>query len=494
MPPLVALAAFAYCTGCQAPALRPLPAQLIAADISLDEPPSQPSETGDEAPTPTPAFPDPAAGSLKSASDRPGAQHAPLMLTLAQAVELALAQNPDLVALRQNEGVSLGMLGVAATYPFNPSVQVQELPSPLAADGTRGQNTHYVLLMQTLQMAHQQRHREAAARASLASVRWNIVQAEVQAAATTQRLFFTAQYQQGLRDLIEANARLNDQVLTIAEKQLAAGQIAAADVAIARLDQQATRQQARLAEANYRTAVLDLHRQLNVPVSCPLSLVGSLADWQWSPVSGAALAWMNLCAPVDPLQLAEPSDLAATLAGGRPDVLAAEADLGSAQANLNLSHANRVPDLQIGPYYAQNEGGTTFWGFRAQADIPLLNTGQPLVRQRLAEVHQRHAAWRQLHERATREAETALDRYERARQLAGDAPRDLAGEVPIELAKLEQQFLASEVDVVRLITARTSLLAARRAQLDSLNELAQSAAALAAATALPPQALLASEK
>ena len=415
---------------------------------------------------------------------------APGSLSLFQAVEIGLAQNPDLMALRQNEGVSLGMLGVAETYPFNPYVQIQVLPDPKRADGTTGQTNHYVLLQQTIQLAHQRRHREEAALASLSSVRWNIVQAEILSAAVTQRLYFTALYQRGIRDINEANANLSNRLLDVSEKQFNAGQIAAADLAIVRLDTLATRQQARLAEANYQTALLDLRRQLNLPLHVPLELQGDLADWPWTPVQQHSLSCLQHCCE---LQLGEinAACLAELLAAGRPDVMAAEADVAAARATTDLARSSRVPDLMIGPYYQKNENGTEFLGFRAQSDIPIWNTGAPLVRQREAEVNQRQAAWQAIQFRATREVETALDRYDRARSLAADLPKRLATETPQELTRLEAQFQAGDIDIVRVITARTSLLQAHRAQLDILNEMAQSAAALASVTGLPPQTLLA---
>ena len=155
---------------------------------------------------------------------------------------------------------------------------------------------------------------------------------------------------------------------------------------------------------------------------------------------------------------------------------------------MNLARANKMPDLQIGPFYQKTDGGATLWGFRAQSDLPILNTGQPLVRQRMAEINQRQTVWEQLHQRAALDAQAAIDRYERARRLVAGSGSTL--ELPQELSKLEAQFKAGEIDVLRIVTARTSLLAARQAQLDILNELAQAAAALTAATGLPPEAVV----
>ena len=60
----------------------------------------------------------------------------------------------------------------------------------------------------------------------------------------------------------------------------------------------------------------------------------------------------------------------------------------------------------------------------------------------------------------------------------------------MELERLEAQFKANEVDVLRIFQGRTSLINNRRAALDLLNELAQATAALTAATAIPPKALV----
>jgi len=416
----------------------------------------------------------------------------PLTLSLFDAVEMALEQNPDLIALRTAEGASEGMLDVAQTYPFNPWVQIQVTPGQKSADPMINDKpvNHYVLLMQQLQLAHQRQHRTDAAAATLNSVRWNFVQAKLASAAQTQRLYFTALYQRGIAELARANADLNTQLLSISRKQFEAGTLAGADVAILKLDNASARRQAALAEANYQTALLDLKRQLGMPAGTPLALSGRLTDWKWQAITSETPLWSQFLCVEMPVT-ADRMWLARSLASGRPDVWAANADVDAARANLELARANRVPDLQIGPYYQRNNDPVLFWGFRAQMDIPVLNTGMPMVRQRLAELTQRSTIWEQLLNRATLEASAALDRYDRALALASDTETAIGEDVPAELQKLEEQFRAGEVDLVRVVTARTSYFQARRAALDTLNELAQASANLVGATGLPPEAILA---
>jgi cobalt-zinc-cadmium efflux system outer membrane protein len=412
----------------------------------------------------------------------------PPQLPLTAAVETALAQNPDLVALRGTEPVSRAALGVARTYPINPWVQIQVLPYGQNINGGSTALNHYVLLMHTLELAHQGRFRERAGIADLNRVRWNIHQAEVLSVAQTQRLFFTAIYQRGLRDLARATADVSAELASTLERQLDKGNLSAAAVAVAKLDRQSAERQARLAEANYQTALLDLRRQLNLPSDMSFEPQGDLTSWQWRPATAEnLLAARN--GGVIPINIPTRFDAVSQIASTRPDVMAARADVAMGSANVGLANAQRRPNLQIGPYYQRDDFGTVFIGFRSQVDLPVANNGRPLVRQREAELAQRRVVQGQAEQRARLEAEAAIDRYERARQLVEPAAGD-ESDVPDELKRLEKLYGEREIEVQQIVLARNSLLQARRSRLDALNEVAQAAAAVTAATGLPPTALV----
>ena len=221
----------------------------------------------------------------------------------------------------------------------------------------------------------------------------------------------------------------------------------------------------------------------------PLELTEDLTQWEWHSADPSQLA--NVMS-ADLAMRSPPTDaneVISSLAACRPDVLAARATLDAARANCQLADASRTPDLQIGPYYLRGDAGGTFVGFRAQMDLPVINNGMPLLRQRSEELHQQTIAWQQLQTRAELEARAAIDRYERARLLIASTAANNGTALPMELQRLEAQFKAGEVDVLRIFQARTSLIQSRRAYLDTLNELAQSAAAVTAATGVPPQSL-----
>lgn len=401
----------------------------------------------------------------ESASSTPG-----LKLSIYSALETALTQNPDLVTLRQNDAVGSAVLGVAETYPFNPYVQVQATPYQSAQNAGPGTTYHYVLLIQQIQLGGQQQFREESASKALNSIRWNILQAELLNVAQTERLYFTAIYQKGLRELSEMNVRNNEELLAIVQLQKDNGTATASDVAVVRLDLRSTQQQLRIADANYRTALLDLKRHMGISPETQIELETNITDWNWQPVS---------------------SELLAASAENRPDVMAARADVEVARANTSLADASRVPDLQLGPYYQRTDAGTSFLGFRAQMDLFVFNDGTPLLHQREAEQCQRIVGAQQIAVRAKLEAEAAADRYERARLIQKDFAVN-EGHLPsaaTELQQLEEQFKAQEVDIQRVLQARLSILQSRRADLDAMFELAQAAVAVTAATGRPLESL-----
>lgn len=408
---------------------------------------------------------------------------ASLALTLDDAIGISLDRNPNLVALRASEPVAHAVYHVASTYPWNPYVQVQVLPYARDRNGNFGSVNNYVLLMQTLELAHQQRHREASASAAMEQVHWNVVQAELANAAQTERLYFTALYQQDLRDLAKRTAALNEELLAIVRRRFKAALATDAERITARVAARQSRKQADLAEASFQTAVLALRRQLNLSANEPLVLTGRLDRFDWLPAIDRPPT-SEEC-----LQMQVPDLQIATLANQRPDVLAAQAGVGTAAANAKLARANTIPNVQIGPYYQRNQSNTLFLGFRTQVDLPIWNTGGPLVQQRKAELMQQRLTFEQLRERAKVEAGTAINRYQRARRLLAREQSPDSTSVA-DLKRVKELFEAGQTDILNVFATQNAVLQERRTHLDLLNELAQAAADVTLFTGLPPARLI----
>jgi outer membrane protein TolC len=234
---------------------------------------------------------------------------------------------------------------------------------------------------------------------------------------------------------------------------------------------------------------------LGLLAAATLEPVGDLAEFQWAQVRDVAAGSDQSDAakkdlPENFAEEASDSEQIARWAANRPDVRAAQAEVEAARARLELACASRVPNVKAGPVYERDEGGTTFLGVEAQIALPILNTGNPMVRQRQAELHQRQASLEQLQLKAQLEIHVAVERYERARRVTEQYSADFTDGMTRDVRRIEDQFEAGQTDQLHVYSARTSMIQTRLTYLDSFHELARAAAAITAATGLGHDVLL----
>ncbi|HEX4145320.1 MAG TPA: TolC family protein [Pirellulales bacterium] len=410
--------------------------------------------------------------------------------TISDALATGLMQNPDLLTIRGTANVGAAMIDTASVYPWNPFVQAQFLPQghpfvPATTPGSQaGGSNYYVWLMQRFELGHQRRFREESAIAAFGQTRWNIRQAELLNLAQTERLFFTGLYQRQLRDLAADTETLSRRLVEVVERRFQAGIATTLETANARVAARQAHRQYQLSEAAYQAALLALRQQLGLPPNTPLNLAGDLTEFEWQPIADVFCS-MSHAVSIDPQRLA------VEMAEARPDVMAARSGAAIARANLGLASAARTPDIQAGPIYSTADNGAQFIGFRVQRDIAVFNNGSALASQRETELHQQVLAHKQLQRRAANEAAAAIDRYERARRFVAEAGGETDESPADELAQVVAQFEAGKADIVNVLGIQNNLLMDLRAELDLINEVAQSAALVTQTTGLPPERLLA---
>jgi outer membrane protein TolC len=319
----------------------------------------------------------------------------------------------------------------------------------------------------------------------LSQVHWNIVQAELTSAAQTERLYFTALYQRDLRDLAKHAAALNEELQGVVERRFKAALATAAEQTTAKVAVRQSQRQAELAEANYRTALLALHRQLNLSTDESVALMGQLSEFAWLPVGDTESPNAS-----DPWSVRVSAELVTELAQQRPDVLAAGSGAGVAEANADLARANQIQNVAVGPFYERDESGTVFAGFRTQMNLPVWDTGRPLTAQREAEENLQWVTVDQLRTRAEVEARTAIERYERARRMLKEQSSDRLAFEAAEMKDIKDQFAAGQADILNVYAVQNTLLQEQRTYFDLLNEVAQAAADVTLMAGLPPARLV----
>ncbi len=413
------------------------------------------------------------------------------LLRLEDAIVVALGRNPNLETVRAAEPAARAAYGVAEVYPYNPQFQTQVLPYTRDRNGNDAPVSQQHAIVETFELKPQQPFREQSAGAALNQVRWNIQQAELQTIAQSERLYFAALYQRDLRDAAFALVQLNRQLVAVLRRRYTAGQAVQSEVALADVETASAERQAELAEANYQTALFSLRTFLALDPEAPLELEPDWSTWRWR-CAGDALC-RPACRSDGQMEAGAPPLDAMTvrqLAANRPDVMAARAAADAAQANLRLACAARVPNLQVGPLYERDDAATEFWGVQGQIDLPVVNSGKPLVRQRELELRQQAITAEQLESQAVNEATAAIARYERARMLWERSRLDAAAPIADALRPFEDQFEAGQIDLLSVLAVRTSVIQSRRSILDLLNELAQAGADVTLTTGLLPDELI----
>ena len=417
-------------------------------------------------------------------------------LSLQQALFGALTSNPDLIALRQGNPAqaSAEAVEVARKFPvaLNPTVFIDYRPITLIPNGTFGttgpsgttgggtgatpnhpgsfyhfgQNYFLIALRQPVEFGHQTTHRHSIAKAAYKQVQWQIIQAEMTALVQTYRFFQTAAYRREKLRVAEQLADFNENLLKTLERRLKANQALPADVALAKVESRATRQQARAARQDYVTALTDLRNQIGIPETAA----------ETEPLGEFTLP--STIPPVDEQALVEAALRC------RPDLHASQAAIEGAGAAVRLARGDRLPTTIIGPQYVQDEAGIQYIGLNLVPILPILNSGTALVRQREAEQRRAIVAFQQVQQRAVAQVRSAVAKWNGATGLVNDSS-GLTQELSGDVASLERLFEAGQTDLTRVQQARQRLIQLENAQLDALWAATQAQADLMLAVGVP---------
>jgi outer membrane protein TolC len=406
-------------------------------------------------------------------------------LSLRDAIDTALLRNPDANTARANGPVSDATRVVTATYPWNPAVQVQVDPSPRAEDGSLLQTRNQVIVTQTVELAHQSRYRRQAADAGWNQQRAVIAQSEWTVAISAMRAYFEAMYRKGVWDVDAQSADLQAQMSGIVDRRFTAGLATPTERLTARVTARQLQRQAELANADYLNSVNALRTVLNLPAADIFELDARAESYRWLSLADGFTATEvsgDTCqADSDGLDIESISN--------RPDVVAARFAVAMAQSNLNLAKANMVPNVSTGPSYERDENGTLFFGVQAQMDLPVWNTGSPLVRQRSAELQQQLITLKQTQVRAMLQVQSARNRYANARKLWQETWPNTNADSK-EWSTAVHAFEQGQATILEVFSVRDALTQEEKSKLDLFHEISQAAVDVIAALAIDPELLI----
>jgi cobalt-zinc-cadmium efflux system outer membrane protein len=390
------------------------------------------------------------------------------VLTLGQAVQLALEQNLELAAFRQQRGIAAANVVIARTYPFNPVYEgeMAGASGPPAA----GVTNHFPQIQKVLlelEVRGQGRYRRQAAQAGLTRTEWEVAAQELKLITLVVLAFQDVLYEQAKLRLAEDRLRLNEETAKIVRGLRATGSKIVTPADLILVESEVT-----TARADLKPAQLALTKAQN-NLRKALGIVGDVPE-----IAGP------LAAP--PLTLDAPTVEQMAL-DRRPDRRARAAAVAEAAAKLRLEIANRFGNPTIGPSYECDNSSVRQFGAVITFPIPALNTHPGQIALARAEQIKAMLDLRQTEVQIRQEVQAALARLAAARDWVYTYQTKLLPQLQSSLDTLQKLLAAGDpsVDVLRVVTVRRSLLAARGAYLDALWELSQAQADLIAAVGAP---------
>lgn len=294
-------------------------------------------------------------------------------MTLGEAVETALKNNPDMQSVRLEQGAAEGRLDQAGLWLRSNPVIEGSLSRKDTVPGGAERETHRTLtISQEFEIAGQRGLRVDAARNGMEKAAQDIRDRERILVAEVKDAFVRALAAKRKVELTGETVRLQEQLAGSAAVKFQAGEISTLEKNLADVELGKARREHLLAERERRGALLGLQATLGEPPKEDFAVEGEL--------------------PMEAPPVPDKAELREMTAKQRPDVQSASAEAQQAKAAMKLAGRDAIPSFTVSGFYNRegelNESGVILsfplpFFDRKQADRreAAARAGQALIRQ-----------------------------------------------------------------------------------------------------------------
>ena len=258
-------------------------------------------------------------------------------MTVDEAVQSALSQNPDLQALRLEEGAAGGRLEKARLLlSNNPTIEgnIAKKDRPEGEDG--GAYTNYGFrLSQEFEVAGQRGSRIAVAENEVGRVKAEIKDKERVLIAEVKNAFAKVLALKKKNGLTHEIVQLKEELLGYTKIKFQAGDISALDVNLAEVELSKARRELLQSEREYRQSLFDLQEFIGGSPDMSLTLQGDLLS--------------------DVPMLPEKRSLKELAYARRPDAKATAFEIERTKASLKLAKKEVIPNVTLSGFYDRDE-------------------------------------------------------------------------------------------------------------------------------------------
>ncbi|MBM3225591.1 MAG: TolC family protein [Candidatus Tectomicrobia bacterium] len=272
-------------------------------------------------------------------------------LTIADALRLAMQQNPTLQAQQATVDAAAGERRQARVFPHNPRLEIDGVAGAERETTRQSTRTLTVKLSQEIPLGGKWHQRTAVANAGVERAQWEAHNAARELLREVQETFYRLVFLDEKQRLVEQASTLAQQGVRLAEERYRAGESAQLDVNLARVEVQQAQRQRLEVLSQLTQARATLNRFLARPPATPLTVRGTLDA---------------------PLPTMDATTLQQQALQQRPDVRSRQAAQDAARSEIALAQAQRVPDVEIGLVFEREDsGGTTRQTVGGESGHPL---------------------------------------------------------------------------------------------------------------------------
>jgi outer membrane protein, heavy metal efflux system len=365
----------------------------------------------------------------------PAPTRAQTILTLAETVARARERaGPVLVAQARIAEAEADLVTATARFRENPIIEANV--GPRTGPDLRSTEVD-VGFTQLFETGGQRRARIAGAQASINRFRADLDEARRLAIFDAVIAFVDGVAAGDRLRIAEEGDTLNRELLNATERRYALGDIAAIDVNLARIEVARSAATLRGARADFTAAVGRLRVALQLPIDEPIEIQGSL----------------DLPAPRSIDELRGAID-------GRPDFVALRAEIGEAEALIQLGRGLRRPDLGLQVAYEHEAPDNIFLGGLTIA-IPAFQRGQGTLAAGVARAARARLQLETARQSAVAQLVAAYSVYQQHATLAGTLETEAMPSLGDNQGLAQRSYEAGELNLMELLLIRRNGLEMR---------------------------------
>jgi len=392
----------------------------------------------------------------------PAAGEGTLKLDLERTVALARQNSPLIRAARQRIGEARGNLTAASVLLRSNPIASITYGQRDGQDGVPDQNDSEVTISQELEVGGQRRARIASASAGVEAAEGSAADVERTILAAVSAAFFDALLAAERLRLAEENSNLVRELLEISAVRVEKGASPPLELNASRIRVALSRGQEEAARSDRTRATVVLLTLVGLDAGSEVELESVIPAALDVPDIGTLLA----------------------RARSRPDILAAQAVVRSAEANVRLADADRVPSPIVGGTVAEDEGDTIVSGTLA-IGLPLFQRNQGERQRARAALDRSRDELAALQIEVEREIRELFSKYSAARQILSYYDEDVVNAMDENLALLRIMFEAGKVGYTEVALLQRERIETSLALARARAEVATAVVGLRAAAGIP---------